>query len=721
MHGNSSNWFAIRSTPAACSAFAVVFTSLLLCIPLQATDANYRLCFTQAVGLPITNPGQAPTLDGVLAGDPGWTQALRYVWGNGTGSPQNAALQGIGDSTYLYLSLEVNNVTGTTINQNNLVVLAFSPGDGATPANDWRLDLYPFKPDAAASTSYTVQYRTNSAAWTLATPPASLTGNIVVANSGSSGNFSWVVEMRIPLASFSIPATGKFGFYFNVTRVGSGGFASQYFWPSFTGNGIAVAPVNTPPTSNWGDATRDPALGATCNGVSLAWSDITSDHSLYQIDALPGTTNTFTAKLNNTSVDSSGCPIAAPQITAKFSVANFGLPSNWTPVPNQNQGAQTISAGSLTSTPPPCLGPVTPGTASISSSPPWDASGTITNYSTHPDQCILVDLDSTAPNCVGSPNNCVSLLNKSVKRNMWVLTASEVTKKAEISAKGYGPPPAGRSQQEFVLRVSRHQEVLKPGEPAMSKQPGQMASVSTKGNRDRVVSRLTWAVTGCRLTGQHITINGTTYELCDDVGAFGAVVEHFGSTPVEKWLTGLEGPGLTRDPDDKDTYRLGVPQEGVVDVSVKFQPDEPAGTNKLALFLDAGAAIPHGSFGSAFNKGFSFNAGLEYTAHPHFSVEGIFGYHHFPGTITSALNLYQFSANGKAYLTNGPLRPFVNGGVGAYKFGSGSTYFGGNVGGGVLYSITSRVGLQGSYNFHAIKTPVTTEFSTVEGGIRVVF
>jgi hypothetical protein len=146
--------------------------------------------------------------------------------------------------------------------------------------------------------------------------------------------------------------------------------------------------------------------------------------------------------------------------------------------------------------------------------------------------------------------------------------------------------------------------------------------------------------------------------------------------------------------------------------------------NKLAVFLDLGAGIPHGTFSNFFNPGFSFNAGLEYMINPHFSAEGIFGYHHFPGKVSSSVNLYQISANSKAYFTAPPnnVRPFVNGGVGAYKFSPGSTRFGGNLGVGVLYEVTPRFGLQGSYNFHMVNTPGTaTRFSTLQGGVRFVF
>lgn len=145
---------------------------------------------------------------------------------------------------------------------------------------------------------------------------------------------------------------------------------------------------------------------------------------------------------------------------------------------------------------------------------------------------------------------------------------------------------------------------------------------------------------------------------------------------------------------------------------------------KFAVFADLGAGIPNGAFGNAFNPGISFNGGLEYIVNPHFSVEGILGFHHFGGKFTGDLNVVQFSGNAKVYLTStGPWRPFVNGGAGGYHFNLGSTTeFGGNFGGGVLYEIDPHWGVQGSYNFHAVNTSGgATKFSTIQGGIRYVF
>jgi hypothetical protein len=153
-------------------------------------------------------------------------------------------------------------------------------------------------------------------------------------------------------------------------------------------------------------------------------------------------------------------------------------------------------------------------------------------------------------------------------------------------------------------------------------------------------------------------------------------------------------------------------------------PTTTSSPGKWGAFLDFGAGIPNGTFSNSFRTGFSFNGGLEYMFNSNFSAEGIFGYHRFPGRFGGNANLFQFSGNAKVYLAPPPhtVRPFFNGGVGVYTFTTGSTRFGANFGGGVLYEITPRFGLQGSYNFHAINTPgSTTRFSTVQGGIRFVF
>src|SRR5689334_1525856 len=161
-------------------------------------------------------------------------------------------------------------------------------------------------------------------------------------------------------------------------------------------------------------------------------------------------------------------------------------------------------------------------------------------------------------------------------------------------------------------------------------------------------------------------------------------------------------------------------------------PDETTGGSpqsgsssggKFAVFADAGVAVPHGDFSTFFDPGFSLNAGLEYMITSHFSAEGIFGYHRFKTFFGGHSNLYQLSGNGKFYLADesSKVRPFVNGGVGDYVSDSGTSHFGGNVGGGVLFQVTPKCGFEGKYNFNAFSAGTNLRFSTVQAGVRFRF
>jgi len=146
-------------------------------------------------------------------------------------------------------------------------------------------------------------------------------------------------------------------------------------------------------------------------------------------------------------------------------------------------------------------------------------------------------------------------------------------------------------------------------------------------------------------------------------------------------------------------------------------------SSKFAVFADAGVAVPHGDISTFLDPGFSLNAGLEYMITTQFSAEGTFGYHRFSTFFGGNSHVYQVSGNGKFYFVDESrkLRPFVNGGVGAYVTDSATAHFGGNVGGGVLYEVTRKTGIKGSYNFHAFSAGSTVKYSTVQGGIRFRF
>jgi len=143
--------------------------------------------------------------------------------------------------------------------------------------------------------------------------------------------------------------------------------------------------------------------------------------------------------------------------------------------------------------------------------------------------------------------------------------------------------------------------------------------------------------------------------------------------------------------------------------------------------LHAGVSIPHGNFGTLFNPGPNFGIDLEYRVTPTFSLEGIYGFHHFRGaTIGSVtvgdVNAHQFSFNGKVYGSSSPVRPFFNFGGGAYRFDPGSTHGGLNVGGGVQFDVTPTFAVDAMYNFHNVFTSGSnTRFSSVQAGVRFRF
>jgi hypothetical protein len=148
-------------------------------------------------------------------------------------------------------------------------------------------------------------------------------------------------------------------------------------------------------------------------------------------------------------------------------------------------------------------------------------------------------------------------------------------------------------------------------------------------------------------------------------------------------------------------------------------------SRRFAIYADIGGNVPIGTLATSYNKGVSLNAGLEYKLASHLSLEGVFGYHHFPGKLNPNLNIYQYSANIKVYLTSTRIQPFVNGGPGGYTFSSASAssnYAGGNAGAGLLFNLSKDFGIQASYNFQAVATSgATSRFSTYQVGIRYAF
>jgi outer membrane protein with beta-barrel domain len=741
-------------------SFALLMGVASLLCP-WAAQAQYKLCFPSTTWF-----GGTPSVDGKVIGDNGWSGGFRYVFGNGSTTPF-AVVQGVRDgSNNLYLSFEGEGLP--SLDQYTVVVIGFdfrasggalqkvsvrpvvsSPVIQTNPANIVGVNSGPVKFWLGTANL------AGQATWTQVGPPAPSwllsPNNQVGYLQQPTGDYHWFLEMKLPITGNGTPAAGitlptmtgsTFGLYINVFRVVSGQYQESW-WPptmaAYESGCLLSSPCTNPDdkipdpgplgASNWGTASIDPTQ--SCKGVSVQSqaNDIFTNNTPNSYICLNNSTaphcnsatpNIFTVNVDNNTVDGNGAGLSAPNVEATFSIANFGLQSMWDPsqwtkinVTHNPTSPVTLAANSTNTQ------------LSTDSWFPVQPNASLYDPNTgHPHQCIMVTLDSTSGNVV--------FINNAAIQNMDFVNASKFERVAEINAKGYparpdNPDGSHNTDQIFDLQILSKAEVLNPGQAAtVANRQG-----TYPGEGKRVVSQLTWTVHGCRHTGRFFTAGESKIEVCDPVGAFGYVIRHVGNAAVKDWNLQFTGPGLERVPGQPNTYRIHVPKDGAVTVTTHAEPKEKntAGGGKVAVFFDAGAAIPHGTFGNAFNTGFSLNAGLEYIITSHFSAEGIFGYHHFPaktvvGAVLSDLNLYQFSANGKAYLTNSwPFRPFINAGIGGYHFTpGGNTYFGGNVGAGLLRRFNSHWGVQASYNLHTVDVNGTaTKFSTAQIGVRFVF
>jgi opacity protein-like surface antigen len=672
--------------------YLMVVILLLLCqgSTARAGLPNYRLCFPDVISTPDTFL-QPPNIDGIVVGDNGWTSSFRYVFQNGTPN-SNVVVQGIKDANFIYLSFEVN--ADPSFDVADMIVLAFDP-DGTT-ANQSRLHIFPlFTTGAGAGGAPAiVEYWKDSATWGGASQslPA---GTLIRVTSAGAGPVAWNVEVKLPTnsAGLGLPTASPFGFYFNTLVFDNVGIVGERHWPlSPDSPDISLFPNNTPPASTWGMGD----FSGGCNGVSISPSDITTNQNPTSKIAL-NAGNIFSVLVHNNSTNSLGAAIPATQVDATFKIANFGIGNQWALVPapgNPTSGATTIPTNS-TST-------ISTGT--------WNLTpGQVTQYTANDHQCILVELDSPAAN--------TTFVNKSAWRNMDFGNASVFERPAEISGKGYEPPPDGGDFYDFDLVVTTEEE---------RSIPRGTSKVAAATNQP--IAQLTYIVHGYRHTGRYIESFRRRYEIVEPVGAFGYIVQHAGE--VKNWVSELTGNGLQKTAENR--YRLKVPKNGAATVKTTIEAVEPGvvtppGFKRWGLSLHAGVSIPQGNFNTFFNPGPNAGVDLEYRINPTFSLEGIYTFHRFNGETFGSvsvgdLNLHQFSFNGKVYGSSSPVRPFFNFGGGAYRFDPGSTNGGLNVGGGFQFDVAPNVAMDAMYNFHNVFTSgSSTRFSTLQGGVRFRF
>ena len=195
----------------------------------------------------------------------------------------------------------------------------------------------------------------------------------------------------------------------------------------------------------------------------------------------------------------------------------------------------------------------------------------------------------------------------------------------------------------------------------------------------------------------------------------------------------LNGPGTISstpvDVDQTGTYTFtvtGVPAGETPDVAITVDGIDVGSTSPSSsasgnwrVFVDFGKNLTHGGRRQYRDGVFSLNAGLERVLTPNVSVEAIVGYHRFENAIDEP-SMLQLSVGGKYWFGTSAFRPFVDGSIGAYRLEpSGGTRFGASVGGGLLYQLTPKLGIEGVYHYTNVNTQGdSVSFSSLQAGVR---
>jgi opacity protein-like surface antigen len=707
---------------------------LLMVSPVFAGDDD--LCMSTASGL-----AGSPTIDGEIQNDFGWNGAARINIAANMGATTDTSLVTGFNGNALYLGYTVNT---PQVSPNDVVVIGFSTAPaGSLVSTDWRIHVFlpsniPATTPPGGVPAEVVTYwhpPTGSGDWNAMDAVSNPTNNgdwLFDQTRWARNGSSWTLEMKINIEhavtgtiddAVLIPSSGVFRFYTNVLHIAA---LNVMYQDPFPRNSPFVLPLTTdidratPPTNLWAAASVD-FRPAKCTGVSLSMTNIgvlkgsNIDYQPERFNPIAETNVAQCATSAGVGVGPLNTFIARPtgpgsNVSAEFRMAEaFGVMG-----PFDFKGLGFPDVG--TNVTPPSGDTPAFNLPHDFTEVKWALSYKQSCYRVFRDHaCLQVTLRSNDLN--------TRFLNQSVQRNLIFKSMSKARETAYVSG-NFGPLPAGQ-KHEFVIAVDTDQRPYTAAEPVPNTE-GHMFKEQRSGFRSDELNALTEGMTGVAqyawiaraglISDQKIIVRGKTYRLAEHVSDFGIIGSHAGE--VHAWKSKFTGANLHPQP-QQGIYTIAVEPGHMEEVNIELEAVEgESHESRWRAFIAAGPNFPDGSL----NGRFSINAGIERLFDDHWSLEGILGYHAFDGRFEERpfdVDAWQLSANAKYFFGTGPLRPFLNGGVGVYRIDPpDDTSFGTNIGAGLYYRLNAKWGIEGAYNLHNTDP---LDWSTLQLGVRWFF
>jgi len=608
--------------------------------------------FPAHIGLPHTY--LPPTTDGFVRGtgpgsthDTGWTGAYALTYNAETTT--DATFQALRNKSAetLYVSYEI--VDPNDSGSSDFAVLGFWPdGPSGASANLATARLIVVYPRAAGAAQLKVYQSNASGAWSElnSTQVSAINIEKGVVPSGTG----WVIELAIPSSVVTDgggtvlwPQISTDFYFYSNAHVFDGSQGRQYFWPkdlqTLSFADVTNVQNSVPSPYIWGLSHKS-AQGA---GTGL-WIDSANigvhptGGSGYGRTIKPNEENEFVARVQNDTTrwdpatNTEQHP-AADGVSVEFRIANWGLGTEWIPIPGNDPPA--ACPDSTFKNNPTCPAQV-PGMPDASTPGEWVYSMRwnpgilpVNIDASNGHQCLKAEILSTSDTYIKEESAWTNMNFEGVTGSGFGAGFGDFggfRGRAYIGNRGFRPLPPGPKPYHLLLKVEKNFGVRmyaplildeKKTAPTMKERP-----------------YAEWVVKGYLDTGKTVVVNGRSYPTLEPVGSFGYHID------LDRVADDLEYTldGLT--PVGKDTYAVALDAGETKTITYTLKPV----AYTWSVSVHGGAAIPLAGFNASYSTGVCGILDAGYSITRQCSIELMAGWSWLPaassgGTATSMVTV----------------------------------------------------------------------------------